>query len=341
MPVPAPRGYLVNPDKQGVKIIESSDYESVQVFIGVDVGKDTHYAVAVNRSCKRLFDRALSVAIARSEGVLVGCLPGLAIRRIADLHTGEAKTDALDAATIAETARTLPHALHTLKLADEQIAELSMLCGFDDFLAAQTTQVSNRIRGLLTQMHPALLDRVIGLRLDHPALLDLLKRYPSPKKLVSRLGKRLTADITQALTGRTVIVPGTDAAVVVLPRLALQLITVRKQRDEVSLDVEQRVLAHPLYPVLTSMPGVGVRTAARLLTEVACRAFASAAHLATYSGLAPVTRRSGSFIRGAPHSDVVIKPSNGRCSCRPSQRSEIQSLLHTHNEPGETTQTGT
>jgi len=58
------------------------------------------------------------------------------------------------------------------------------------------------------------------------------------------------------------------------------------------------VLAHPLWPVLTSMPGVGVRTAARLLTEVAHKAFASAAHLAAYAGLAPVTRRSGSYIRG-------------------------------------------
>ncbi|SRK67230.1 ISSfl2 ORF [Shigella flexneri] len=38
---------------------ESSDYESVLVFIGVDVGKDTHHAVAINRSGKRLFDKAL------------------------------------------------------------------------------------------------------------------------------------------------------------------------------------------------------------------------------------------------------------------------------------------
>lgn len=126
---------------------ESSDYESVQVFIGVDVGKDTHHAVAINRSGKRLFDKALPndenklrslisdlkqhgqillvvdqpatigalpVAVARSEGVLVGYLPGLAMRRIADLHAGEAKTDARDAAIIAEAARTLPHALRTL-----------------------------------------------------------------------------------------------------------------------------------------------------------------------------------------------------------------------------------
>lgn len=102
------------------------------------------------------------------------------MRRIADLHAGEAKTDARDAAIIAEAARTLPHALRTLKLADEQIAELSMLCGFDDDLAAQTTQASNRIRGLLTQIHPAL-ERVLGPRLDHPAVLDLLQRYPSPE----------------------------------------------------------------------------------------------------------------------------------------------------------------
>jgi hypothetical protein len=66
----------------------------------------------------------------------------------------------------------------------------------------------------------------------------------------------------------------------------------------VAEEVERLVLAHPLHPVLTSMPGVGVRTAARLLGDVATRVFASAAHLAAYAGLAPVTRRSGSSIRG-------------------------------------------
>lgn len=50
--------------------------------------------------------------------------------RIADLHASEAKTDARDAAIISEAARTLPHTLRTLKLADEQIAEFSMLCDF-------------------------------------------------------------------------------------------------------------------------------------------------------------------------------------------------------------------
>lgn len=132
--------------------------------------------------------RRTPVAVARDEGVMVAYLPGLPMRRIADLHVGEAKTDARDAAIIAEAARSMPHTLRSLLLADEQLAELTMLCGFDDDLAAQVTQTSNRIRGLLTQIRPAL-ERVFGPRLDHPAVLDLFGRYPSPAAL-GRLARR-------------------------------------------------------------------------------------------------------------------------------------------------------
>ncbi|MDH6523326.1 transposase [Streptomyces sp. SAI-135] len=46
--------------------------------------------------------------------------------------------------------------------------------------------------------------------------------------------------------------------------------------------------------VLTSMPGVGVRTAARILIEVGDGStFPAAGHLAAYAGLAPATRISG------------------------------------------------
>jgi len=142
---------------------------------------------------------------------------------------------------------------------------------------------------------------------------DLLERYPSPAqlaalsqkqlanrlvKLAPRMGKAWAAEILQALSEQTVVVLGTQAASIVLPRLAQQLAALRIQRDEVAKEVERLVLAHPLHPVLTSMPGVGVRTAARLLIDVVSRAFASAGHLAAYAGLAPVTRRSGSSIRG-------------------------------------------
>lgn len=320
-------------------------HDAVDVFIGVDVGKGHHHAVALDRNGRRLYNKALPndetqlralinelkahgqllfvvdqpatigalpLAVAQDAGALVAYLPGLAMRRIADLHAGEAKTDARDAAVIAEAARAMPHTLRSLRLADEPLAELTMLCGFDDDLAAQVNQTSNRIRGLLTQIHPAL-ERVLGPRLDHPAVLDLLERYPSPAalaaagqktlanrliKLAPRIGKNIAADIAQALSEQTVVVPGTHAATLVMPRLAQQLAALRKQRDEIAVEVERLVQRNPLWPVLSSMPGVGLRTAARLLTEVAHKAFASAAHLAAYAGLAPVTRRSGSSIRG-------------------------------------------
>ena len=46
------------------------------------------------------------------------------------------------------------------------------------------------------------------------------------------------------------------------------------------------------------MPGVGVRAAARLLTEVTTKMFPTSGHLTAYAGLAPITRRSGTSIRG-------------------------------------------
>ena len=100
------------------------------------------------------------------------------MRRVADLHPGQAKTDAGDAYIIADTARTMPHTLRGIAIADEHIAELSMLCGFDDDMTVQLTGVRNRLRGLLTQIHPAL-ERVVGPRLAHPAVVDMLSRaYP-------------------------------------------------------------------------------------------------------------------------------------------------------------------
>ncbi len=87
------------------------------------------------------------------------------------------------------------------------------------------------------------------------------------------MGTSLAAEIVQALSEQAVIVPGTQAATIGMPRLAQQFAPLRKQRDKVASEVERLVHAPPLWPVLTSMLGVGVRTAARLLTEVAHKAF--------------------------------------------------------------------
>ncbi|AXH89348.1 IS110 family transposase [Micromonospora aurantiaca] len=316
------------------------------VYLGLDVGKEGHHAVGLAPDGKRLHDAALPnaearlrqlfdklarhgrvlvvvdqpasigalpVAVARACGHQVAYLPGLAMRRIADLHPGTAKTDARDAYVIADAARTLPHTLRRVDVGDEALAELEVLVGFDDDLAGEATRVSNRIRGLLTQIHPAL-ERVLGPRVHHKAVLELLSRCGGPvglrkagrRKLLSiaavhapRMGERLVEQIMTALDEQTVTVPGTQAAETILPRLADSLRDILRQRDQVAGEVERILDAHPLAPVLTSMPGIGVRTAARILLEVGDgTAFPTPGHLAAYAGLAPVTRRSGSSIRG-------------------------------------------
>ncbi|MGW4065902.1 IS110 family transposase [Amycolatopsis sp. NPDC004747] len=319
---------------------------SFSVFLGLDVGKDTHHAVGLDPDGKRLHDGplpntepklkalfdtlaehgpllvvvdqpatigALPVAVARAAGHQVAYLPGLAMRRIADLYPGRAKTDARDAFVIADAARSLPHTLRPVDVGDEALAELEVLVGFDDDLAGEATRISNRIRGLLTGIHPAL-EHAIGLRIAHPAVLEILSRCGGPagiakagrRKLTAiakvhapRLGDKLVEAIMAALAEQTVTVPGTAAADTVLPRLADSLKTVLRQRKQVAEQVEGILDAHPLAGVLTSMPGIGVRTAARILLEVGDASnFASSGHLAAYAGIAPVTRSSGTSIKG-------------------------------------------
>ncbi|MFE3830864.1 IS110 family transposase [Streptomyces sp. NPDC059092] len=317
------------------------DTEDVGVFLGLDVGKSAHHGHGLTPAGKKVHDKqlpnsepklravfdkltakfgtvlvivdqpasigALPLAVARDAGCRVAYLPGLAMRRIADLYPGEAKTDARDAAVIADAARTLPHTLRSLELTDEITAELTVLVGFDQDLAAEATRTSNRIRGLLTQFHPSL-ERVLGPRLDHQAVTWLLERYGSPaalrkagrRRLVEairskapRMAVRLIDDVFDALDEQTVVVPGTGTLDIVVPSLAHSLAAVHDQRRALEAQINALLEAHPHSPVLTSMPGVGVRT-----TVGGGTSFPTAAHLASYAGLAPTTKSSGTSIHG-------------------------------------------
>jgi len=109
--------------------------------------------------------------------------------------------------------------------------------------------------------------------------------------------EQLVDDIQHVLAEQTVTVPGTRAAEVVL--LATHLAGLLTQRETTAAQIEEMLDAHPLSKVLTSMPGIGVRTGARILLEVSDGSvFPTSGHLAAYAGLAPVTRRSGTSIRG-------------------------------------------
>ncbi len=215
------------------------------------------------------------------------------MRRLADLHPGEAKTDARDAYVIADAARTLPHALRRIASDEQTNAELTILAGYDDHLAGELTRLANRLHDALTHVHPAL-ERLLGKHLNRAGVLDLLAAAPTPTQLRTlglsgiqallaprsrKLATRLPEQILTALNQQTVVIPGTDTFGRVIAGLARQLLNARDERDSIAEQLTARLEAHPLAEVLTSMPGVGVRTAITVLIHVGDgTAFRSAAH---------------------------------------------------------------
>src|SRR5829696_6034672 len=277
------------------------DGGGVEVFCGVDVAREMHHAVAVDRAGRRLADRplpndeaalrnlftelarhgrllvvvdqpasigALAIAVARSMGVEVGYLPGLAMRRIAELYPGEGKTDARDAFVIADAARTLAHTMRRVGPEEQTVTAVGVLAGYDADLAAESTRLTNRLHDALMHVHPAL-ERLLG------------KHFRRRGVRADRRG------------------PGTEQYGRVISGVAAQLLAVLDQRVAVARELDALLDEYPLAEILTSMPGVGARTAvALLLTLGDGSTFATAGHLAAYAGLAPVTRQSGRTIRG-------------------------------------------
>ena len=324
------------------------DIEDIDVFIGIDVGKAEHWATALSQEGRKVLDRtlpndeerlralykkladhgnllvvvdqpatigALAVAVAQDMGITVGYLPGLSMRRIADLTPGSAKTDAKDAAVIAQAARTMPHTLHAISTSDEETAALSMLTGFDLDLARQVNQTKGRIRGQpFTQTPPSPRDRGGALagrttpswRSSPPGTAPADLKRAGKARIDAKLKKHgcrrhatWAAQIGSALEHQTVVVAGTDAAAVVLPHLARQLIALHAQRADVAAQAGDPGAGPPSLPGPDHpCPGSGVPAAAVFLAETLGKTFDTGAHLASYAGLAPVTRRSGSSIRG-------------------------------------------
>src|SRR5215216_4570989 len=288
--------------------MDETEVGRIASWVGLDVGKEDHHATVVSAAGERLFelavrndeaaierllDRALesgpcalvidqpgsigslAVCLARRRGVPVAYVPGLVMRRASELYPGEAKTDRRDSFVLADTARTHARRLHWLQVSDETLERLRLLGGYDDDLAHDVNRAANRLRDMLLAVSPAL-ERVLGPRLDHPVARALLARYPTPTALRAAGRRRLTP-----LCKRHA------------PRMGARL----------AQEIEQTFTSHPRAPVLLSIPGIGARSGARILTEIGdINRFPTSGHLAAYAGLAPVTRQSGSSINGETRS---------------------------------------
>jgi transposase len=201
-----------------------TDDDRPLIFLGVDIGKSAHYAVAVDRDGKTVYSKAVANeesalrllvlwARAHQAAVIVdqpggtaalllklcwdatigiAYVPGLAMARARDFYAGESKTDPKDAFVLADIARAHPNRLVWLRETSGARAQLELLNGYDTDLREDANRLTNRMRALLATYWPAL-ERTLGDRLDTIGGTALLKRYPSSPQLRQAGAKRLAA----------------------------------------------------------------------------------------------------------------------------------------------------
>jgi len=194
-------------------------------FLGVDIGKSGHYAVAVDATGKVIHQTAVandevalrklvvwasehqSLLVVDQPGgaaallllrlcwqfeVRIGYLHGLAMARARDFYAGESKTDPKDAFVLADVARAHPSRIVWLEPSSEALAHLELLCGYDADLRGDANRLTNRLRALLMTHWPAL-ERAFGERLDTRGVLAVLQQYPSGPALQEAGIEQITA----------------------------------------------------------------------------------------------------------------------------------------------------
>jgi len=252
---------------------------------------------------------ALLLEAAAHREVPVAYVSGLVMRRAADLYAGAAKTDPKDALVLADYARRNADRLTWTTPNDELLARLRILNGRDADLAADATRAANRLRDAILAVSPAL-ERAVGDKLaSNAGLRDALARWGTPTALRSagrarvrarvakrspRTAHRLTEAIWAALDAQSLTVTAEATWGDTISDLAADLDRICARRAQLTADIEEAFLAHPLGKVLASLCGFGPRTGARALAEIGDpHRFADGSRLAAYAGLAPIDWQSG------------------------------------------------
>jgi transposase len=314
-----------------------------RIWVGIDVGKVAHHAHAVDAEGKTVFSqrvdnaqRAIEAVLARAQGeavevrwaldmtsgmagLLIAVLnaagpsmtyvPGKLVNRMSGAFAGEAKTDAKDAHTIAETAR-LRTDLTVIAPADQLVVELQALTSHRTDLKGDWVRGVNRIRALLGGIFPGL-ERVLDLSKRSP--LILLTAFPTPAGLrqagaatvrahlvengaYSRAVTPIVATAMQAAAEQTIAVPGERVTAVLIAQLAVELLELDRRVKNLDKHIADLFAGHEHAPRITSVAGFGPTLGAQLLADTGGdlqASFGTAARLAAYAGLAPVPRDSG------------------------------------------------
>lgn len=310
------------------------------IWAGIDAGKTHHHCVAIDESGHRLLSRriandepdllqlltdvlalgetvtwgidladggaALAITLLLNHEQPVHYISGRAIHRAAESYRGEGKTDAKDAAVIADQVR-VRRDLHPLRAGDDTVADLKILTGRRLDLVADRTRTINRLRAQLTGIFPGL-ERALDLSNTGP--LVLLTGYQTPAAL-RRTGKtrlktwlrnrrvlradRLAETALEAAERQHTCLPGEKLTAQMVHTLATEVMALNQQIAEIDKVIGARFREHQAYEVIISMPGLGVILGAEFLAATGgdMDFFGTADRLAGFGGVAPVPRDSG------------------------------------------------
>jgi transposase len=271
-------------------------------------------------------EEPIPVAIETSRGLLVSCLRStgrdvfainpMAVSRYRDRHSvARKKSDAGDALVLAHILRTDHHAHRSLPADSELAQAIAVLARAQQDAVWDRTCAHNKLRSLLREYYPGILAAFIDKRhgLLRPDARAVLAAASTP-----RAAAKLTKTQLRALLRRAGRQRGVDAeadrlqAILradylhqpqlvedALGRQALallrQLTAACANADELAAAVIEHFETHPDAPIITSQPGLGALTGARVLAEIGDdrSRFGDARALKAYAGTAPVTRASG------------------------------------------------
>lgn len=252
---------------------------------------------------------ALLVTLLVATGQPVLAVPGRLVNRMTGAFAGEAKTDAKDAHTIAETAR-LRGDLAPVTVPDQIVGDLQVLTARREDLTADWVRGVNRLRELLGSIFPGLEE---AFDYSTRSALILLTGFQTPTGLraagVDSVAQFLRAQQAWApgilamaaaavtVAGeQTVVLPREAVTAPLIARLAGQLLDLDRELKDLDKQLSARFGEHPHAEIITSIDGFGPVLGAELLAHTGgelVAAFGTPNRLAAYAGLAPVPRDSG------------------------------------------------
>ena len=225
--------------------------------------------------------------------------------------TSRAKDDTKDAEYLADLLLTHPAKLPVWAPEDRATRAVQQLVFHRRAVVDERTALSNRLIALLKQYFPQALvlcgedlwrPLATAFLLKWPSLQTVQKAKPATLKQFYHLhGSRSAKLLEQRLALVAKAVPVTDErAVIASFALRVQLVCRQLQLVQQSVaEFDRRIAAayaaHPDHPLFASLPGAGPVLGPRLLASVGAQRerFDSAASLQHYTGIAPVTKRSG------------------------------------------------